>query len=407
MPYIKYSEQLDNWNPSLLNGYEIYFNQKLDNLKTINKTKELEKMQKAKQWSETINGKKVILNANDIAEAATRKITGYTGDINTLYNKTIQAIENGEKQSDDAYKTAASNIIAGIQMGSLNGTKFTIDLNSSNALDLQAAAQSTEVKIRGGLSNSLGDIGEGVSALAASSLVETIIEKFEKELPGSIRRDSVKAKYTNMGEKFIGKYRSQTDNVLDIEFELNPTTTGGTVSTLRYRFNISDKANKQLAKLSNRTKSTGKLKIRNSTVKAQMEGLEKGALYNTISYHKNNNNERYSGMHSGAGNALRAYLGYKLVLNTFLLSKKYEDEIDFTIYGNRIIPESSILSKIMGTTKGKNNSQEGHVRYLADIRYYQLLKRQNNIYVSAVKTVEEAEEVIRKMPVSLSESFEI
>lgn len=406
MPYIKYSEQLDNWDPSLLNGYEEHFKQKLENLKIINETKELEKMKEAKQWSETINGKKVILKADDIAKAATQKITGYTGDINTLYDKTIRAIKNSEIQSDEAYRTAAQKIVAGIQMGSFEGREFTIKLNSSDALDLEKAAESTEVKIRGGLSNSIGDVGEGVSALAASSLVETIIEKFEKELPNSIKRDSVKATYTNMGGKFIGKYRSQTDNVLDIEFELNPAVTGGKVSTLHYRFNISDKANKQLAKLSNRTKSTGRLKIRNSTVNAQMEGLKKEALYNTISYHKNDKDERYSGMHSGAGNALRAYMGYKLVLKTFLLSKKYEDEIDFTIYGNRIIPESSIVSKIMGTTKGKNNSQ-GHVHYLADIRYYQLLKKQNNIYVSAVKTVEEAEEVIRKMPVSLSESFEI
>lgn len=415
MSYIKYSEARDNWDRSLLQGaYASYFETKLKLLQTQENKTALESMTKAKIWAATINGKQVVLNEEDIAKAATKKISGYVGDIATIYKQTLNAISNAEQTSNQAYQTAAANILRGIQSGQAEGKKFTVDLNSSTALNLAQAAQSLSIHTRGGISNTLGDVGEGVSALAGSAIVDALIEQLESQLqcPGAVDRTTVKAVYKNKGATFDKNYRSQTDNELSISFALNPELTGGQVAVLNFSYNISDKANSALAKLTDKTKSTGSVKLRSSTVKhllldANPDGAEE--IYNTISYHKDLNEKRYAGMHSSAGSALSAYAGYKLLLETFLESKKHQDEINFTVYGNQIIPENTVVSHMLEKTAVQQlksgGTRGGRYRYMAEIRYYMLVNGKGENQTSTVNSIEKAEQLIRSMPVQISSSF--
>ena len=416
MSYIKYLES-EGWDYRLLNSeYDAYFKSKLKLLQTEANVEALEAMAKAKIWSQKINGEEVVIDESVIAKAATSKIGEYTKDISNLYEQTLGAINSSQEVESEIYQSAASRILQGIQGGLAEGETFTIDLNSSTALDLEKAATQIPIHVRGNLSNTLGDVGEGVSALAGRALVDSLIEEFEKQLgEGTVNKSTIKAKYTNKGAQRVKSYRSQTDNELRINFELNPEkTNGGNVARLEFVYNISDKANKALAKLTEKTKNTDSLKIRNSTVGHLLKdngNFGKGAIYNTISYHrKNPDSPRYSGMQSKAGKALRAYAGYKLLLETFLESKKHKDEINFTVYGNKIIPENSVVQTMLEKTAvqylTKGGIRGGNYSFFAEIRYYQLVSTKNGNQVSNVNSIEEAEKLIRSMPVEIKGTFQ-
>ena len=82
----------------------------------------------------------------------------------------------------------------------------------------------------------------------------------------------------------------------------------------------------------------------------------------------------------------------------FLKSKEYNDEIDFTVYGDRIIPEDKVLNKLLSSTS------TGNPNYRADIDYSDKLVKNEK---SLVKTVEEAEHVIAGIPVYIKASLAI
>ena len=82
----------------------------------------------------------------------------------------------------------------------------------------------------------------------------------------------------------------------------------------------------------------------------------------------------------------------------FLKSKEYNDEIDFTVYGDRIIPEDKVLNKLLSSTS------TGNPNYRADIDYFDKLVKDEK---SLVKTVEEAEDVIAGIPVYIKASLAI
>ncbi len=415
MTYIKYSEKTD-WDRNLLDGaYKAYFDSKLEALQTKENKKALESMKKAKIWADTINGQQIMINEEDIARAATSKLSGYASDIATVYQGTLKAISSTQQIFDEAYSTAAANIVKGIQLGWADGIDFKIDLNSSTALDLKKAAINTPVYVRGGISNTLGDVGEGISALAGRAITEALIEQFEKQLnsTNAINKKGVKAVYQNKGQVRSKNYRSQTDNELQISFSLNPEVINGEVANLNFTYKISDKANSALAELTDKTKTTDKINIRNSSVGHLLKNNPQGkeAIYNTISYHKDLNGNRYPGIKSKGGNALRAYAGYKLLLDTFIESQKHDDEINFTVYGNKIIPENTVVQHMLEKTRIQQlktgGTRGGNYRYMAEIRYWMLVTGKGENQRSTVRSIAQAEKLIRSMPVQIGSSFQI
>ena len=398
LSYIKYFEKEDGSGFSKDNygAYEQIFNTKLNNLRT-SALGQLETMQQAKSWSQMINGMAVTLDEDEIAQSAIEKISDpdVNRAISDIYSQTINAV-NGElsKYNADKYKGAVDFLI-GVQAGLMNGAQFSIDLNGSDALNLIEAAKNGVPETKGTLSNMLGYTGEGVSSLAGAAIANAVLEQFANQLSGS-KIGNVQATYTNLGEKKVEGYRFQTDNQLQLSFDVY---TNGQTSKVELIYNISDKANNYLSNLSNRRKATRNLTFRSSTVLKQSEDLDKEALYNTISYHKDISGNRYTAMpsHYPAATALRSYMGYRMLLQMFIESKEHGDEINFTVYGNRIIPEHNVLSKLL-TSKDVN-----HFRYIADISYYDLLDGDK----SAVSSEQEAESVINKMRVTIGESISI
>ena len=231
----------------------------------------------------------------------------------------------------------------------MNGAQFSINLNGSDALNLIEAAKNGVPETKGTLSNMLGYTGEGVSSLAGAAIANAVLEEFANQLGSKSKIENVQVTYTNLGEKRDGGYRFQTDNQLQLSFDVY---TDGQASKVELIYNISDKANNYLSKLSSRRKATRNLTFRSSTVLRQSDDLndedEKNALYNTISYHKDRFGNRYTAMpSSSAAIALRSYMGYKMLLQMFIDSQDHEDEINFTVYGNKIIPEHNVLSKLL------------------------------------------------------------
>ena len=394
MAIIKYSEMTDGWSRSKYASYEQYFNTQWRRLEKTNNLRNALSEKKAKSFVTTVNGIDLTLKEEDIAKWSTAKLNDNNlkveSKVASLYTEVEKSCDQVGAGFNEAFSEKASALLA-IQQGLVpDGTNFTV--NSKEVLNLEQAAIGAAQKKYNSISNLLGYVGEGVSSMAGAAITNVVIEQLQKQLGGTAKV-TAEAIYENTGANFTKTYRSQTDNRLTLAVKITPND-GGNVATFNLTYNISDKATKRLGKLSKQTKTTGKLKIRNSRVSVFLNALRKDAVYNTISYHKDKHGNKYTAMPGeSVALALRRYMGYKMLIDTFIESKAHNDEISFTVYGNKIIHESSVLEKLLSSNKN------GKERYLAEIRYYQLKDRK-------IRGVNHAESIINTMPVEMSGSFD-
>lgn len=249
----------------------------------------------------------------------------------------------------------------------------------------------------------IGDIGEMTSSLAASALTAEVIKEVEEQL-GKVAGVTISRE--NVGAKQIEDYHMQTDNRFSVAIKL---ANGKTVTT---ELNISDKASKKQLTHFERKSTTGDAFFSRSTVAELVkptspieEGLSEDTYYNVISYHRAGK-KRWTHMtaEGAAGEALKNYFGYKLLVRMFITSQKFE-RVNFTVMGNKIIPEAKVLSQLQSFKEIKKNAK----KYQASVENYKLLKGSRKIAASeaksAVKSREEAQEVIDKMPVAIKTSI--
>lgn len=305
--------------------------------------------------------------------------------ISDAYSNLINTIENTNATVDQYNK--AVGVLLDIRNGLIpNGSTFTTTKNNVEFLAL--GAKTAEELKYGKLSNALGRLGEEMSSLSGAAIAGALLD----EVKESFKNHDItfSANYENVGAKRQGTYRNQTDNKLTISFKLNPKAgSGEKAGELNFNFNISDKANKQLSNMSKKRKATGSLTFRSSTVANTTKDLDKKAVYNTISYHRTGK-YKFSIMNSDIGQSLRRYIGYKMLIDMLIGSRNHEDEIDFTVYGNKIIPENRVVEKLLSA---KNQNYQ---RYMAEVEYWQLRSATNT---------KEAEEMIPKLSTRIKESI--
>ena len=271
----------------------------------------------------------------------------------------------------------------------MSGQTFTV--KGKDIPSFEEAIQRGYLK-KGKISNLIGRLGQHTSSLAGAAITNNLISQLTDSLNIDSSSMRVIASYEDVGDIREGQYRYQTDNKLAIKVLIDGKNGG----EINFSFNISDKANKELAHLTSK-KTTGNLKFRDSTVAATTKDLDNiKAKYNTLSYHWIiDNGSRMSGMWFPAGEALRSYIGYKLLIDMLLGSEQHNDEINFTVYGSKIIPEHNVATKLLSMKKS------GRYRYQAEISYWDLLEDGK----SAVKNETEAMNVIDKMRTSIRASI--
>ena len=367
--------------------YEQYFNVKMDLLR-MDAQKKLDTYTKAKKITGVFNGTPFEISEDEIARNAMSMLQdqGADVDISSLYGAIIQDGEDLGTRGDK-YTEALGNLMQ-IKSGLMSGQKFTV--KGGDVPSFEKAVQSGMLE-KGKISNLIGRLGQHTSSLAGAAITNSLVSELAKSLNISSSSMQVTATYEDTGDIREGQYRYQTDNKLSIKVSIGGENGG----ELDFSFNISDKANKELAKLSTK-KTTGGLKFRDSTVAATTKDLDPRAKYNTISYHWiTDEDKRFSGMWFPAGESLRSYVGYKMLIDMLIGSSEHNDEIDFTVYGSKIIPEHNVATKLL------SQKQSGRYRYQAEIAYYKLL----NGSESAVKSEMEVISVIDKMRTSIRASL--
>lgn len=368
--------------------YEAYFNAKLNILRD-QAQKKLDTYQQAKKVAGIFNNTPFEIDEDEIARDATSMLIseGALDDISSLYTAVVTTGEELGRRSE-MYTQALGNL-SQIKQGLMDGKSFTI---KGGEIPTFAQAVERGMMEKGKMSNLIGRLGQHTSSVAGAAITNSLLSQLSKKLNVSTSDMKVVATYEDTGDIRKGQYRYQTDNKLSISVDIDGTGQ----NILEFSFNISDKANKDLAKIATK-KTTGNLKFRDSTVAATTRDLDdQRAKYNTISYHYiTDENKRFSGMWFPAGEALRSYVGYKMLIDMLIGSTEFNDEIDFTVYGGRIIPEHNVAAKLL------SQKQSGRYRYQAEIAYYKLL----NGNESAVQSENEAMDVIDKMRTSIRASI--
>ena len=400
MAYIQY---LDNtikgvFNKSASeNEYLKYFLQKRKNIMESDDFRKLqEKRKNASKIAYTVNGVDYVISEEEVAKAATSLLQDLDSSktISKLYS-TIQDCGKKLENIDEKCDPIIKDLLAIRKKALPKGT--TIAIKNQDGKRISQTALFVKAFKYNDLPNMLGRLGEATSSLAGAAISNALLKEVEKSFK---EIKNVKISYSNLGDavKEKTRYRSQTDNLLTITFDgVNDT---GNIENMKFNLNISDKANKKLNTLNNkRRRATNSLKFRSSTVNHLSKDLEKSILYNTFSFHYGKNG-RYSFISDNKEirNSLADYYGVQLLKDMFLKSKEYNDEIDFTVYGDRIIPEDKVLNKLLSSTS------TGNPNYRADIDYFDKLVKDEK---SLVKTVEEAEDVIAGIPVYIKASLAI
>lgn len=399
MAYIQY---LDNtikgvFNKSASeNEYLKYFLQKRKNIMESDDFKKLqEKRKNASEIAYKVNEVDYVINEDEVAKAATSLLQDLDSSktISELYS-TIRdcrkELENVDKKCDPIIK----DLLAIRRKALPKGT--TIAIKNQDGKRISQTALFVNAFKYNDLSNILGRLGEATSSLAGAAISNALLKDVEKNFK---EIKNVKISYSNLGDAIKeNRYRSQTDNLLTITFDgVNNT---GNIENMKFNLNISDKANATLNNLnSKRRRATNPLKFRSSTINSLSKDLEKSILYNTFSFHYGKSG-RYSFISDNKEirNSLADYYGVQLLKDMFLKSKEYNDEIDFTVYGDRIIPENKVLNKLLSSTSTDNPNYRAHMDYSN-----KLIKDEKSL----VKTVEEAEHVIAGIPVYIKASLAI
>ena len=374
-----------------MGAYAAYLQTKLNNLQMIQQEKIKKIMDKKKNISGLFNNTPFHLNISDIAQAATSSLgqMDVEQELEGLYQAVSSSMES-VGQASDQYANSLNNLLI-IKNEMAEGMTYTIE-NYSDIPSFEKIIANGMTQ-KGKLSNLIGILGQQTSSLAGAAIAQTVVKELSEQLNISSDKMTISSQYTEKGNERIGSYRLQTDNALDISISID-----GVEGVLNLSFNISDKANLGLGKLTKK-KTTGSLKFRDSTVAVTTSDLNDIDKYNTISYHWiGEKNRRVSGMWTQAGNIMRHYVGYRMLCDMVIKSQEFNDSIDFTVYGGNIIPEESVIEKLLSIRNSGKNYQ-----YAADIEYYKLVSGNQSV----VSSEKEAIKAINKLRTSIRTSLQI
>lgn len=376
---------------SNLDEYNKYFQEKLKNLQDSSNSKIQQIKERKNKFAGKFNNIDFVLDEKKIASSAMSQLQQF--NVNQNLESLYSAVKSTATKAgflSDQYVNSLGALLK-IKNGLSEGYTYSVKSKDISFIEQKLADGNIAV---GQLSNLIGDLGQHTSSLAGAAITNAVVSQLCDQLNVSSDSMAIKASYLETGEQKRGTYRLQTDNALSISIMID-----GMEGELNFSFNISDKANLRLGNLTKK-KTTGSLKFRDSTVQATTTDLMEAAKYNTISYHwLADTQKRVSGMWSKSGNSLQHYIGYKMLRDMLLLSKEYEDSIDFTVYGGTIIPEETVIEKLLSKKRGSNDNYQ----YQANIAYYKLL----NGTKSAVSSEEEAIKVINKMKVTIRASLNL
>lgn len=404
--YIMGKEQ----NISKFLPYQRLFVNRLKLLQQQHSQKFLDKQTQLKtmQLTQQINGQDIFFNTEEIAQAVTSKLGKFQFNANSTIDQQLANIyQQLQKDKVDGASIFSQlhNLIKVKSKMLPKGSSLTIErgrLKELETLLLQAKSFKT-----GHFYNTLGEIGEFTSTIAASSIANELLQNLESQLNLTHGSLKVKAKLIHTAKDRINNVQVQTDNKLELTFDINDQNligkinipTGGVKMTL----NLSDKAKKNLVNIdSKRRTSTGAITFRSTTMNQflndnAIDAKAKGAMYNLISFHRAGDN-LVNFMYTAPGLALREYIGYKMAAQMFL-DKEELNQVHFTVYGSKVFAESSVLDKLL-----KN-------KFIADIEYWSLKQLLTETFEGA--TVEDrlkegtarANEMIRNMKVMLRTSL--
>lgn len=355
---------LDSFKP-----YEELFKQKMIQLQKQyeqqfkNKSNDLSILQLQNQ----INGQEILFNSKDIAEAATQKLKDFkiqdkdsiSSRIASIYTKLQQGASQGQQVYSELYDLikARNGLLP-------KGSRISIEAKRLPEIK-QLLLQAENFK-NGNFFNTLGEVGELTSVISASAISDALLHQLEEKLNLQHGDLKVTAKVIHTGQKKINNIQVQTDNQLQLVFQLNNQNLIGQIDMpaggLKMTVNLSDKAKKNLATIdSKRRSSTNTLSFRSTTMKQFFEDVElktQSAMYNLISFHRQGK-ELVNFMYTNPGIALRQYIGYKMAIAMFLDEEKL-NQVNFTVYGNKIFAEDSVLLKLQAK------------KFTADIEYWSL-----------------------------------
>ena len=404
MSYIKYIQHQGKYDTI----YENYLKNRLNILQS-NFEKSLDDYYSTNQVLLTLNNttSSMAITEEEIAEEVNKRlnINELYEDFTNIYSnigKSLETVNSNLKQM----KNQPGSIIYDIQNELIPNDKYSVKLvNMKNQLKNIPSfliANAGQKNIYG----PIGELGESTSSLAATAIGQFLIEKIENSI-GEV--SGVVIKRENKGTKKEGDYHLQTDNGFSYKFTLK---NGNTVTTT---INFSDKASAKQLQHFERKRTTGQVYLSRSNPAELAKELRDNqgksleqlnffplVYYNVISYHKYGKS-KWSHLYNKykAGKALRNYYGYKLMIRTFITSQQFE-YINFTVMGNKIIPETNILKQLREL---KNNTP----KYSATIENWRLIHGGKDISASdaksAVKDEAEAENVIDTMLVAIKTSF--
>lgn len=384
-------------------NYETLLNARITTLKNYYE-KQLNSYYTANQMLLKINDMPIIaITQDEIAKAVNKRLDQpeIYEDLTNIYSsigETTKVLNANLKEM----KNQPGSIIYDIQNGLIDSGKYSVKLiNMKQQLKdipnfLQQNAGNKNIY------GPIGELGERTSSLAATAIGDFLIQKIENNI-GKVKGITIKRQ--NLGTQHTKDYHYQTDNGFSYNIQLESG------DNIKAQINFSDKASKKQLQHFDRKKTTGQVYLARSNpaelAKALREvetsDLNPGVYYNLISYHKYGQN-KWSHLYQGnrAGEALKNYYGYKLMLRTFITSQAFE-HIDFTVMGNKIIPETEVLKQL------RDLKDNGINKYQAVIENYKLIQGGKGNTASkaksAVKNEEEAQEVIDKMLVAIKTSF--
>lgn len=372
--------------------------------KFLDKQTQLKTMQLAQQ----INGQDIFFNTEEIAQAVTSKLGKFQFNANSTIDQQLANIyQQLQKDKVDGASIFSQlhNLIKIKSKMLPKGSSLTIErgrLKELETLLLQAKSFKT-----GHFYNTLGEIGEFTSTLAASSIANELLQNLESQLNLTHGSLKVKAKLIHTAKDRINNVQVQTDNKLELTFDINDQNLIGKINMpaggVKMTLNLSDKAKKNLVNIdSKRRTSTGAITFRSTTMNQflndnAIDAKAKAAMYNLISFHRAGDN-LVNFMYTAPGFALREYIGYKMAAQMFL-DKEELNQVHFTVYGSKVFAESSVLDKLL-----KN-------KFIADIEYWSLKQLLTETFEGT--TVEgrlkegtaRANEMIRNMKVMLRTSL--
>ena len=363
---------------NLQTAYDTYV--KSSSVALIAQRKKLQEIEIAK----CIRGIPLIFNAEEIANAATKKLQSHknlTNDISALYSQVNNIAESMGTNTRSVIQSLCSLLV--IQQGLVpSGSTLSMDMAFAKQLAGKARNLSSYLSI-GKFASLLGDLGETTSAIMETEVINQIVNEMINKLRSGhgLSGKTTKVRYSgnmaNQGNRSINHKTVQTDNRASVYFDISSMGdivlgVENPVAKLRKTFHFSDKANKKLATLnSTKRRTTGQLSFRSQKIGALIQELNLAQettnyIYDIISYHRSGS-DLITIMPGEAGHLVRKFFAQKLLNDMFLLEGDL-NRVDFTIYGNQVFAESEVYDTLTGS------SASGETARMATINYYDLQK---------------------------------